>query len=60
MKYQNPPGRDHPVGEGDCCPKWEPCNRNCMVMMQECWFCRWSEFDSESVKHQTESRCNYS
>lgn len=60
MKYSYPPGRGKPINEGDCCPQWEPCQRVCLVTMRECWFCRWSGFDPDNRKHETQSICNYS
>lgn len=59
MNYSKPPGREHLISEGDCCPAWQPCQRISLVMLHECWFCKWGGFDPQSKQHQSKSTCHY-
>lgn len=53
------------VSESDCCPRWEAHREHSLWLCQECWFCKWSDFQEDltvqrhtSVCHNEENRKN--
>lgn len=45
--------RGSPVRENGVCPLWEKSELPAVVMLRECWFCKWSDFreDTNEYRH---------
>lgn len=45
------------VMENDTCPFWESDEDGSIIMMQECWYCKYSDFRKYDSERITQSIC---
>lgn len=45
------------VKENDTCPFWESTGDASLIPMQECWYCKFSDFRRNVGEHQAYSVC---
>lgn len=45
------------VKESGSCPLWEKSELPAVVVLRECWFCKWSDFRRDFNEHKSVGYC---
>ena len=46
------------VRENEICPLWETCEESALAPLRECWFCRWSDFRTDTDTYRSVGVCH--